>query len=134
MGASKLTNKKKIVKRLKPFKKHHSDRYKKVGESWRKPRGIDSCVRRRFRSTVRMVNIGYKNDKRTRHTIQDGLRKFLITNLKDTEILLMNNKTHAGEIASTVSARLRVDILNRAKELGVRITNSHGRVRKTPVE
>ncbi len=134
MGAYKLTNKNKVVKRLKPFKKHHSDRYVKVKESWRKPRGIDSAVRRRFRGTVRMVNIGYKNDKSTRHQIQGGLRKFLITNLSEIEILLMNNKTHAGEIASTVSAKLRVDILNRARELGVRITNSHGRVRKTPVE
>mmetsp|Transcript_9906 Transcript_9906/g.8740 ORF Transcript_9906/g.8740 Transcript_9906/m.8740 type:complete len:135 (-) Transcript_9906:149-553(-) len=134
MGSYKLGDKKKIVKRLKPFKRHHSDRYMKVGVSWRKPRGIDSCVRRRFRGTVRMVNIGYKNANATRHQIRGGLRKFLINNLNDIEILLMNNSTHAGEIASTVSARLRVDILNRAKELGVKITNPHGRVRKTPVE
>ena len=134
MGSHKLGDKKKVVKRLKPFKKHHSDRYDRVGESWRKPRGIDSAVRRRFRGTVRMVNIGYKNAKATRHQIKGGVRKFLINNLKDIEILLMNNNTHAGEIASTVSARVRVDILNRAKELGVKITNAHGRVRKTPVE
>eukprot|EP00344_Euplotes_crassus_P005789 CAMPEP_0196997570 /NCGR_PEP_ID=MMETSP1380-20130617/3146_1 /TAXON_ID=5936 /ORGANISM="Euplotes crassus, Strain CT5" /LENGTH=134 /DNA_ID=CAMNT_0042413833 /DNA_START=33 /DNA_END=437 /DNA_ORIENTATION=+ len=134
MGSYKLNDKKKVVKRLKAFKRHHSDRYMRVGESWRKPRGIDSCVRRRFRGTVRMVNIGYKNNNATRHQIKGGLRKFLINNLSDIEILLMNNQTHAGEIASTVSAKLRVDILNRARELGVSITNAHGRVRKTPVE
>ena len=134
MGSHKLSNKHKVVKRLKPFKRHHSDRYDRVGTSWRKPRGIDSAVRRRFRGTVRMVNIGYKNAKATRHQIVDGFKKFMITNLNDIEVLLMNNKTHAGEIAHKVSAKLRVDILNRAKELGVRITNPHGRVRKAPVE
>ena len=134
MGSHKLSKKNKVVKRLKPFKRHHSDRYLRVGESWRKPRGIDSAVRRRFRGTVRMVNIGYKNAKATRHQIMDGYRKFPINNLNDLEALLMNNKTHAGEIAHKVSARLRVDILKRAKELGVRITNPQGRVRKAPVE
>ena len=135
MGSQhRLSAKNKVVKRLKSFKRHHSDRYLRLDASWRKPRGIDSRVRRRFKSTVKMVNIGYKNDKRTRFVGKFGLKRFLITNLNDIEILLMNNKTHSGEIAHTVSARLRVDILNRAKELGARITNPNGRVRKAPVE
>lgn len=59
----------KIVKKHgnKKFKRHHSDRYFRVGESWRKPKGIDSAVRRRFRGTVRMPKIGYGSDKRTIH-------------------------------------------------------------------
>ena len=134
MGVVALNRKKKVVKRVKPFKRHHSDRYYRVGESWRKPRGIDSAVRRRFRGTVRMVNIGYKNNNKTRHQIKGGFKKFLITNPADLEVLLMNNRTHAGEIASTISATKRVEILNRAKELNVKITNPIGRVRKAPVE
>ena len=134
MGVTALNRKKKVVKRVKPFNRHHSDRYLRLDASWRKPRGIDNAVRRRFRGTVRMVNIGYKNNNKTRHQIKDGFRKFLIHNLNDIEILLMNNRTHAGEIAHTVSAKTRVEILNRAKELNVKITNPHGRVRKAPVE
>ena len=134
MGVTAISKRKKVFKRVKPFNRHHSDRYLRLDRSWRKPRGIDSAVRRRFRGVVRMVNIGYKNDKRTRHQTKDGFKRHLINNLAELEILLMNNQTHAGEIASTVSAKKRVEILNRAKELNVKITNPHGRVRKAPVE
>ena len=134
MGVSALNKKKKQYKRLKPFKRHHSDRYYRVGESWRKPRGIDSAVRRRFRGTVRMVNIGYKNNNKTRHQTKAGFKRFLVHNLSDLEMLLMNNRTHAAEIAHKVSAKNRAEILNRAKELNVKVINPSGKVRKAPSE
>ncbi|KAM9891700.1 hypothetical protein OXX79_010538, partial [Metschnikowia pulcherrima] len=60
----------KIVKKYtKKFKRHHSDRYHRVGESWRKQKGIDSCVRRRFRGTIPQPNIGYGSNKKTKHMI-----------------------------------------------------------------
>jgi len=33
-----------VKKRTKKFKRHHTDRYLRVKESWRRPKGIDSCV------------------------------------------------------------------------------------------
>lgn len=33
-----------VKKRTKHFKRHQSDRYHGVGESWRKPKGIDNRV------------------------------------------------------------------------------------------
>jgi large subunit ribosomal protein L32e len=42
--------------------------------------------------------------------------------------LLQHNKTYAAEIASAVSARKRVDIIARAKTLGVKVTNAKARV------
>lgn len=78
-----------IKKRTKLFKRHHSDRYHRVGESWRKPRGIDSCVRRRFRSKTPMVSIGYGSNKKTRHMMPNGFRRFVVSNPKDVELLLM---------------------------------------------
>ena len=106
----------------------------RVGESWRKPRGIDSAVRRRFRGTLRMVNIGYKNNTKTRHVLKNGFKKFVVANLSDLECLLMNNRTHCGEIAHNVSAKNRVAIVQRAKELNVKLTNANARVKKAPVE
>lgn len=78
-----------IKKRTKAFKRHHSDRYHRVGESWRKPRGIDSAVRRRFRSRTPMVSIGYGSNKKTRHMMPNGLRRFVVSNPADVELLLM---------------------------------------------
>lgn len=76
-----------------------------------------------------MAKIGYGSDKVTRHLLPSGFKKFLIRNEKELEILLMNNSTHAGEIAASVSARKKATIVKRAAELGVRITNPKGKVR-----
>ncbi|CAB16594.1 60S ribosomal protein L32-A [Schizosaccharomyces pombe] len=118
-----------IKKRTKPFKRHQSDRFKRVGESWRKPRGIDSCVRRRFRGTISMPKIGYGNNKKTRYCMPNGLKAFLVRNVSDVELLLMHNKTYAAEIAGNVSARKRVEIVEKARALGVKVTNAGAKVR-----
>merc|ERR1712227_789000 len=107
-----------VKKRTKPFKRHQSDRYHGVKEAWRKPKGIDNRVRRRFKGQLPMPKIGYGSNK-----------KFLVHNERDLESLLMNSKVFAAEIASTVSARKRVTILEKARVLGVKVTNSQAKVR-----
>ena len=37
-----------------------------------------------------MVNIGYGNDKRTRHVLPNGLKLLCVYNVKELEILLMH--------------------------------------------
>ncbi len=46
-GPKPLPHKKIVKKRTLRFKRHQSDEYVKVKESWRRPRGIDSRQRRR---------------------------------------------------------------------------------------
>lgn len=58
----------------------------------------------------------------------NGLKKFLITNESDLELLLMNNRVYAGEVARSISARKRTKIIQRAKELNVRLTNAKAKV------
>ena len=136
-----------VKKRTKKFARHQSDRFKRVGESWRKPTGIDNCVRRRFKSTIAMPKIGYGSNKKTRHIMPNGFRRFVVANPSDVELLLMyvlfahprHNNTFAAEIAHNVSSKKRIQILEkcvyddrltiRAKILGVRVTNANARVR-----
>lgn len=126
--ASSLPHPKIVKKHAKQFKRHHSDRYDRVGESWRKPKGIDSCVRRRFRGTIRMPKIGYGSNKKTRHMMPSGHKAFLVNNLGDLELLLLHTKTYAAEIAHNVSSRKRLEIIERAKALGVKVTNANARL------
>ena len=54
-----------------------------------------------------MPTIGNKQDKATRHQLASGFKKLLITSEKDIEMLLMNNRIYAGEIAQGISAGKR---------------------------
>jgi ribosomal protein L32E len=57
-----------------------------------------------------------------------GHKAFLVSNVRDVDLLLMHNKTFAAEISHSVSSRKRVDIVARAKQLGVKVTNAKARV------
>ncbi len=151
-----------VKKRTNKFNRHHSDRYHRVGQSWRKPKGvstlslplpissphtlpfpvayglththsciaqIDSCVRRRFKGAILMPKIGYGSNKKTKHLMPNGYRRFVVSNVADVDLLLMHNASYAAEIAANVSARKRIAILEKAKALGVRVTNANARVR-----
>jgi len=39
-----------------------------------------------------MPNIGYGSDKRTRHYLPNGFKKFVVSNVKDLELLMMHNR------------------------------------------
>merc|ERR1712183_1216625 len=114
MAVNPLPTKTKVRKKTTKFKRYHSWRYKRVPESWRKPHGIDSFFRRRFRGYPDHVNIGYGTDKKTRHILPNGFKKFLIRKVSDLELLLMNNRSFCGEMAANLSVRKKSAIVRRA--------------------
>ncbi|GIX61832.1 60S ribosomal protein L32 [Babesia caballi] len=118
-----------VHKRTKKFRRFQSDRFKRVKESWRKPKGIDCRVRRRFKGTVLTPKIGYGTDKKTRHKLPSGYYKVVINNPGEIDVLLMHNKTHIAEIAHSVSAKKRRVIVDRARKLGVKVTNAGARLK-----
>jgi len=118
-----------VKKKLKHFKRHQSDRYLRVRPSWRRPKGIDNRVRRRFKGQLRMPNIGYGSAKKTRHMLPTGYRKFLVHNVKELEVLMMSNRKFAAEIAHGVSSRKRKSIVERAQQLAIKVTNGNARLR-----
>jgi len=75
-----------------------------------------------------MPSIGFGSNKKTRHMMPSGHRAFLVHNPKDVDLLLMHNRTYAAEIAHAVSSRKRVEILAKAKALGVKVTNGKAKV------
>ncbi|XP_041627989.1 60S ribosomal protein L32-like [Vulpes lagopus] len=128
MAALRPQVKPKIVKkRTKKFIRHQSDRYVKIKRNWRKPRGIDNRVRRRFKGQILIPNIGYRSNKKTKHK-PSGFRKFLVHNVKELEVLLMCNKSYCAEIVHNVSSKNRKAIVERAAQLAIRVTNPNGRL------
>merc|ERR1712212_653145 len=124
------TVKRKITKkRMKKFIRHQSERYVKVKANWRKPKGIDNRVRRRFKGQYLTPSIGYGSNAKTRHMMPDGFKKFVVHNVKDVDLLLMLKGSYAAEIAHNVSARKRKEIVDRANQLSVKVTNATARLR-----
>nr|XP_051674413.1 60S ribosomal protein L32-like [Oryctolagus cuniculus] len=94
-----------VKKRTENFIRHQSDRYVKIKRNWRKPRGIDNRMRRRFKGQILMPNTGYRSNKKTKHKLPSGFRKFLVHNVKELEVLLMCDKSYCAEIAHNVSSK-----------------------------
>eukprot|EP00903_Cladosiphon_okamuranus_P013554 g12625.t1 len=126
MGGVQPLNKLNVVKkRTKKFARHQTDRFMRIkNSSWRKPKGIDGRVRRRFKGCLPMPNVGYGSDKRTRNLLPNGFYKFLVHNVKELDLLLMHNRKYAAEIAHNVSSRKRKEIVERAGQLHIRVTNA----------
>ncbi len=98
--------------------------------SWRRPKGIDSRVRRKFRGCgVNMPNIGYGSNKKTKHLLPNGFYKFVVSNVKELELLLMHNRRYCAEIAHNVSSAKRKLIVERAAELNINVTNAQAKLR-----
>jgi large subunit ribosomal protein L32e len=100
-----------------------------VQESWRRPKGIDSRVRRKFKGVTLMPNVGYGSDKKTRHYLPNGFKKFIVHNTSELELLMMHNRTYCAEIAHNISTKKRKAIVERASQLDVVVSNKLGRLR-----
>nr|BAU88429.1 ribosomal protein L32 [Plautia stali] len=118
-----------LKKRTKKFIRHQSDRYVKLRRNWRKPKGIDNRVRRRFKGQYLMPSIGYGTNKKTRHMLPTGFRKVLVHNVRELEMLMMQNRKFCAEIAHAVSSKKRKSIVERAQQLSIRLTNPNARLR-----
>merc|ERR1719326_2701719 len=109
MAPKPLAHKKIVKKRTLHFPRHQSDEYVKVRAS--------------------LVHIGYGSDKETRHRVPGGWYKFTVHNVKELEVLLMQNRKYAAEIAHNVSSRKRKEIVERAQQLNIKLLNGAAKLK-----
>ncbi len=75
-----------------------------------------------------MVKIGYGTKKEHKHVLPSGFKKVLIRNSKDLEMLLMNNRVYCAEFAHNLSSQKRKSLLERAKQMNIKVTNAKGKL------
>ncbi|MFX0169868.1 MAG: 50S ribosomal protein L32e [Candidatus Hodarchaeota archaeon] len=113
---------KRVQNQRKPqFQRPESSRYKRLNTSWRRPKGIDSAIRKREKSQPAIPTIGYRSPVALRDYHPSGLKEVLVHNLKELEGL--HPKTHAVRIAHRVGDRKRLAIIERADDLGLHVLN-----------
>ena len=103
------------------FKRQEWFRYQKLGEAWRRPRGIHSKMRRGMKRRPPMVEIGYGGPALCRVLHPSGFEEGMVYNIDGLEDI--DPKTQAARIGGTVGVKKRIAIENRAKELGIRVLN-----------
>lgn len=74
---------------------------------WQQQEGMN------FPNPVGILDIHVSFYRQTRHMMPSGLKKMVVNNVHDVELLLMHNKSFAAEIAHGVSSRNRITILER---------------------
>jgi large subunit ribosomal protein L32e len=83
----------------------------------------------RIRIRQSTPNLQFINVQKTKFLLPSGFKKFTIRCPADLEILLMNNRTYAGELSHNLSARVKTSIVKRAAELDVKLLNSKSKLK-----
>ena len=106
------------------FGRQESWRYRRVHRSWRRPKGIDSKMRLKLGGRPRSVAVGYRSPNMIRGRTPSGHKEVIVFN---SEELSKATPDKIVKIAHVVGQRKRIDIVEKAKSLGLHVANA-GRV------
>jgi large subunit ribosomal protein L32e len=112
---------KKISKKRPHFKRFESWRFVRIKDQWRKPRGIDNKMRTEEQGWPKSVKTGYRGPAAVRGLHPSGKEEVMVWNRADVE--QVDAETQVARIGGSVGGRKREAILEKAKELNIRILN-----------
>ncbi|MBW2993007.1 50S ribosomal protein L32e [Candidatus Woesearchaeota archaeon] len=112
----------KRIKKKKPvFVKQDAHKKTRLKKKWRKPRGRHSKIRLNIRGYRKGVRKGYGSPRAVYGMHSSGLKEIRISNINGFEKI--NPKEHGAVIASSVGIKKRIELLKKAKELGIDVLN-----------
>ncbi|KAF5413836.1 MAG: 50S ribosomal protein L32e [Candidatus Methanogaster sp.] len=121
-ATKRLLNTRKQQKSKKPtFKRTDSHKKKKLDVNWRRPRGLQSKLRRRFASKGAVVQVGYGSPKAVKGLHPSGFEEVMVRNPGDLQPI--DSSYQAARIARTVGVRKRQMIEEIAKSHEIKILN-----------
>ena len=110
----------KAKKTKKPVFKHQDSwKRKRLPQKWRKPKGMHSKMRLKFKGNPKLPSQGYRSPGKVRGLDGSGLKTVLVKSLKQMESLT----SEAIIIASSLGARKRLEIIKKASEKKLKIVN-----------
>lgn len=110
------------MKRKKPeFETQGSQNLKRLGKSWRKPRGKHSKLRTHNTAKGFLPRPGYGSPKDVRYLHPSGFEEVLIYNANDLENI--DSQKQACRIASSVGKKKRIEIMKKSEEKKIKVLN-----------
>ena len=96
--------------------------YKRLSDTgWRRPRGVDSAMRRHFGYEQPVVRVGFAGPKSVRGLHASGFQEVYVEVLSDLKKI--DVKTQAARVSGTLGTRRLRELYVEADKLGVRILN-----------
>lgn len=111
------------MSKKKRFRRQNAHKHKRVSESWRKPRGKHSPMRRKEGHAPKMPNKGFRSPKNERGLHPSGLKAVLVHTPAEVEELDLDPELHAVRIGAGVGARKRERIVEAAHERDLKVLN-----------
>ncbi|NHJ22504.1 MAG: 50S ribosomal protein L32e [Candidatus Lokiarchaeota archaeon] len=112
---------KRMNKRRPSFRRVESWRYKRVKDSWRKARGIDSQTRKKTKTGVKSPSVGYRGPKKVRGLHPSGYEEVRVHNIDDMKGL--NNRKHAIKVSTRLGVKKRISVIDYAQSRGFKVLN-----------
>jgi len=103
------------------FVRQESWRYVRLDEAWRRPRGRDSKMRLEVKGWPPKAKVGYGSPRTVRGLHPSGYQEVLVHNPE--ELRKLDPAKQAARIAGPVGKKKRIEIIELAKELGIKVLN-----------
>ena len=117
---SDLLELRKVKKAKKPaFVNQDSWKRKVLPTSWRRPRGMHSKMRLKFRGNPKLPSQGYRSPRLVRYAHPSGMRTVLVSSVKQLDAL----KDEGVIISSVVGVKKKLVIIKTATEQKLKILN-----------
>lgn len=115
----------KLKSKIPEFLRYDWDKYYRLErqETWRRPYGRDNKTRLKMKGFPPIVSIGYRLPKDIRYLHPSGLTQVIVNNVDDLLKFKDKKDNVIITIGSSVGFKKRLEILNKAKELGFKVSN-----------
>lgn len=117
-----LAARKKVAQRRPKFVRQESWRYNRLAENWRKPKGKDNKMRKQKSGMPAIVKVGYRGPRAARGLHPSGYTDNIVHNT--AELARLDPKKDAARIGRTVGKKKRIEIINKAVELDIKVLNT----------
>ncbi len=121
MTEKRLELKAKMKKKRPKFRRQEFKR-KNLKDTWRKPRGIHSKMKRREKGKGRMPSPGYGSPNDVKGLDRSGFREILVRNPEDLKSV--DGSKEIAVISRSVGKKKRLEMLEKAEKMDIRIKNN----------
>lgn len=102
----------------------------KISKVWRKPKGVHSKMRHHFKGKRKSPSPGYGSPLKVKGFDKSGLIPLIVNNVNQ----LPDSKDYGIVIASSVGMKKKMEIIDKAEQLGLKILNFDATQYKKKVE